>query len=222
MRYKALIVMLAVLAAGVCAFGDDTEDRIAYTRTILLLTAGRPEPVSEPYKLPASAQTLDDTPRTLPPRTVSATAPAKQILYFGATWCGPCQRMKRDTFPVLKAAGWRIGGDVTGNVLVYDSQRDSAVAKRYAVTSVPTSILVERGAETRRITGFASPARLTTFWGDNAPGPKPVVAGPRFTFFGTDLARHLVETHGLTPGELVGLSHAELVRAHSDAHNEGR
>lgn len=216
-RYKALFVMLVVLAAGVCAFADDAADRIAYTRTVLLLSAERAAPVSAP-----ASPSLDDTPRTLPPRTVSVTAPSKQILYFGATWCGPCQRMKRETFPVLKAAGWTIGGDVTGDVLVYDSDRDSAVAKRYGVKTVPTSILVERGAELRRLTSFASAARLTTFWGDNAPGPKPVVAGPRFNYFGFDLARHLVETHNLTPGEVAGLTHAELVQVHSDAHNEGR
>jgi hypothetical protein len=130
--------------------------------------------------------------------------------------------MKFDVLPVLSKDGWRIGADVMGDMIVYDTDRDAAVAKRYAVTTVPTLICVVRGAEVRRITGFCSPDQIRNLWGDHPPRRKQAVSGPKWHYYGTDLARHLIETHSLTPGEIAGLSHAELVRVHSDAHNEGR
>ena len=65
----------------------------------------------------------------------------KQVIYFGAEWCGPCQQIK----PQLRAAGLPIQ--------YIDVDQNREITERYGIRNVPTVILLQNGEITDRKTG---------------------------------------------------------------------
>lgn len=67
----------------------------------------------------------------------------KQLLYFTASWCGPCRQLG----PVMN--------EVTNEVPVrkVDIDNEPTLAQQYGVRSVPTIVLVENGNEKERLVG---------------------------------------------------------------------
>lgn len=104
------------------------------------------------------------------------------VVVFTADWCSPCQRMKRDTIPVLKSRGIP--------VTVVNTDRDR-VAPSWNISAVPTTWIVDRRTRkpVRRWTGFVSASTITRGMesavqpssdaGGNILPAKPVSASPR-------------------------------------------
>ena len=67
----------------------------------------------------------------------------KQLYYFSADWCQPCQTLG----PIME----QISQKIQVNKINVDYEPD--LITRYGVRSVPTVILVENGQEVRRFTG---------------------------------------------------------------------
>ena len=65
----------------------------------------------------------------------------KQIIYFGAEWCGPCKAIK----PRLQEANLPIR--------YVDVDSSPQMAADYLVKTIPTVVLVELGQVTKRIIG---------------------------------------------------------------------
>ena len=65
----------------------------------------------------------------------------KQIIYFGAEWCGPCKAIK----PRLQEANLPIR--------YVDVDQSPQMAGDYLVRTIPTVVLVELGQVTKRIIG---------------------------------------------------------------------
>jgi len=74
-----------------------------------------------------------------------------EVLFFNATWCGPCKQMK----PIV--ASLRLQGYHMRDVDV-DSHRD--LAQKYGIRAVPTFVFLENGSEVNRISGGTSADRL--------------------------------------------------------------
>jgi len=79
-----------------------------------------------------------------------APAPAAkkhQILFFSASWCGPCYRMKTETIPRVA---------IPGHTLKYiDTDADPYTANSYGVTELPTYVVLDGdGKPYRRGSGF--------------------------------------------------------------------
>ena len=65
----------------------------------------------------------------------------KQVIYFGAEWCGPCQSIK----PRLQEANLPIR--------YVDVDKSPQMAADYLVKSIPTVVLVLNGEVTKRVIG---------------------------------------------------------------------
>ncbi len=70
----------------------------------------------------------------------------KQLFYFSAEWCVPCQTLG----PVMDQVSQKI------QVQKINVDYEPDIISKYGVRSVPTVILVENGQEVRRFTGTKS------------------------------------------------------------------
>jgi len=78
----------------------------------------------------------------------------KQILYFTASWCGPCRILG----PIMES----VKGQVNFLKLDVDVEQDLAV--KYKVRSVPTLVLVENGIEKNRLVGVHQSPEILKFY----------------------------------------------------------
>jgi thioredoxin 1 len=78
----------------------------------------------------------------------------KQILYFTASWCGPCRMLG----PIMES----VKGQVNYSKLDVDVEQDLAV--KYKVRSVPTLVLVENGVEKNRLVGVHQSPEILKFY----------------------------------------------------------
>jgi len=78
----------------------------------------------------------------------------KQILYFTASWCGPCRILG----PIMES----VKGQVNYSKLDVDAEQDLAV--KYKVRSVPTLVLVENGVEKNRLVGVHQSPEILKFY----------------------------------------------------------
>jgi thioredoxin 1 len=78
----------------------------------------------------------------------------KQILYFTASWCGPCRILG----PIMES----VKGQVNYSKLDVDAEQDLAI--KYKVRSVPTLVLVENGVEKNRLVGVHQSPEILKFY----------------------------------------------------------
>lgn len=95
------------------------------------------------------------------------------IVYFGAEWCGSCQKMKRSwTDRKVKNLVKQYRNSKVYKIDV-DERPDYAV--KYRVTSIPTVILMDKnGNAIRRAVGYMSAIQLRDFLNNT-----PTRAGPQ-------------------------------------------
>ncbi|MEX0677336.1 MAG: thioredoxin family protein [Pirellulales bacterium] len=74
-----------------------------------------------------------------------------EVLFFNATWCGPCRQMK----PIV--ANMRRQGYHMRDVDV-DRQRD--LTQQYGIRAVPTFVFLENGNEVNRFSGGTTSEHL--------------------------------------------------------------
>jgi thioredoxin-like negative regulator of GroEL len=70
----------------------------------------------------------------------------KQLFYFTAAWCQPCQTLG----PIMD----QVSSQTPVNKINVDYEAD--IITKYNVRNIPTVILVEKGQEVRRFTGVKS------------------------------------------------------------------
>ena len=73
----------------------------------------------------------------------------KQVLYFTASWCGPCQQIK-PTFHELED---KYADKI--NFSMIDVDLNSDLASKHKVESMPTFIFINEGKAVQRISGAA-------------------------------------------------------------------
>lgn len=67
-----------------------------------------------------------------------------QIVYFGASWCGPCKVAK----PLVKAAAKKAGLPL--RILDIDSEEGERQADKHKVNGVPTVLFLDKHGRRRR------------------------------------------------------------------------
>ena len=70
----------------------------------------------------------------------------KQLFYFSAEWCVPCQTLG----PIMDQVSTQI------QVQKFNIDYEADLITKYGVRNIPTVILVENGQEVRRFTGARS------------------------------------------------------------------
>ena len=78
----------------------------------------------------------------------------KQILYFTASWCGPCRTLG----PIMES----LNGQINYRKLDVDNEQDLAV--KYKIRSVPTLVLIENGVEKNRLVGVHQSPEILRFY----------------------------------------------------------
>jgi len=74
-----------------------------------------------------------------------------EVLFFNATWCGPCRQMK-PIVAQMRRQGYRLR-DV-------DVDRNRALAEKYSIRAVPTFVFLENGSEVNRVSGGTTAEHL--------------------------------------------------------------
>ena len=90
--------------------------------------------------------------RVAPPK---AGVEKPRLLYFGATWCGPCGKMKK----LFKDKDVKKELDKY-DFIMYDYDRDRKVAERYGIRFLPTMIFKRGGKVIHRRVGGLNKGEL--------------------------------------------------------------
>jgi thiol-disulfide isomerase/thioredoxin len=67
----------------------------------------------------------------------------KQILYFTATWCGPCKLLK----PKIQALQSKLP------ITILDVDTNTEACGKYSIRNVPTIVITQNGHEISRLVG---------------------------------------------------------------------
>ena len=79
----------------------------------------------------------------------------KKILYFTASWCGPCKTLG----PIIES----LSGQINYQKIDVDNNQDLSV--KYGVRNIPTLVLIdENGTELNRSTGVIQKQQIIDFY----------------------------------------------------------
>ena len=78
----------------------------------------------------------------------------RKILYFTASWCGPCKALG----PIMDS----LQGQINFDKIDVDSNTD--LSAQYGVRGVPSLVLLENGEEVSRLVGVQSKESILNFY----------------------------------------------------------
>jgi thioredoxin len=78
----------------------------------------------------------------------------KQILYFSATWCGPCKNFK----PIMESISNSIP------VQFIDVDQNPTLSAQYSIRSIPTLVFLKDGQEINKKPGVLSESQVKEIW----------------------------------------------------------
>jgi thioredoxin len=81
----------------------------------------------------------------------------KEILYFSATWCGPCKNFK----PIMEQVSRELP------VRFVDVDSNPQLVAEYGVRSVPTVIFLKDGQTIDKKAGVLTEAQIKSLWSQN-------------------------------------------------------
>lgn len=88
---------------------------------------------------------------------VTAGTDLPVIVDFWAAWCGPCRMMA----PQFEAAAGQLKGRAV--LAKVNSDESPRTAQRFAIRSIPTMVRLDRGAETKRLSGAVGAPQIVAF-----------------------------------------------------------
>ena len=78
----------------------------------------------------------------------------KQILYFSASWCGPCKMLG----PIMES----LSGQINYKKINVDNEQDLSI--KYGVRNVPTLVLLENGEVVGKLSGLQQKQQILNFY----------------------------------------------------------
>jgi len=89
------------------------------------------------------------------------------LVDFTATWCPPCKKMEKDTWPNEKVLAWLKENALAIQV---DIDKEPKLARQYGIESIPTVVALRAGKEFDRLGGYADPVRFLAWVADVKAG----------------------------------------------------
>lgn len=80
-----------------------------------------------------------------------------QVVYFTATWCPPCKKMKAETWVDESVESWV---DANAIVTPVDTDEQPALASQYRVRGIPTTVVILGDKEIGRTSGYLPPEQF--------------------------------------------------------------
>lgn len=93
----------------------------------------------------------------LPAAPLGAAGGKVQVLKFEANWCGACRKMK----PVYSRVSRQLSSQASFRSVNVD--RQSSLADRYGIRTLPTVVVVKNGRVVGRKSGYLNESRLSSF-----------------------------------------------------------
>jgi thiol-disulfide isomerase/thioredoxin len=91
--------------------------------------------------------------------------PDKQVVWFTASWCGPCQIFKNNEVPKLKDQQWRVSEDKNAHIKIIDVDKHSGLYEKYGGgRGLPTFILFVNKQEVASIVGLTTAAKVASMY----------------------------------------------------------
>ena len=106
--------------------------------------------------------------------------PDKQMVWFTASWCGPCQQFKYNEVPKLKDKGWRVSSDKNAHIKIVDIDDHRELYDKYGNgRGIPAFILFVDKQEVASIIGSTTAEEVSHMYNQKAPStqyqfPAPV------------------------------------------------
>lgn len=97
---------------------------------------------------------------TLPEAREAAGTDRYLLVYLTATWCGPCQTMKNETWPEPEVVGWV---QQKGLAIMLDVDQEPELAKGLRYSALPTLLVLRDGQEIDRMAGRQDKAELLSW-----------------------------------------------------------
>jgi thiol:disulfide interchange protein DsbD len=138
-------------------------DRVMRLLSASMLVAGvlmAPGPRSGVAVAPESAAGLAWQPYEASAVTAALEGGSPVILDFSAEWCAPCRELDERTFAAPAVSAVLEGYSRFKVDLTRSSEAGQALTTEYRVVGVPTVIVLAKGEEVFRITGFEPPERF--------------------------------------------------------------
>ncbi len=79
------------------------------------------------------------------------------LLYFSASWCGPCKTMS----PIMEGVSQK--NDSHLNVIKIDVDEAQQLAAQYGIRSIPTLVLLNSGQQVDTLVGAQPPPQIQSW-----------------------------------------------------------
>ncbi len=89
----------------------------------------------------------------------------RSVLFFTATWCGPCLNAKQELRAWMEPSGWTFHETEPAYVQIVDCDKRPDLVARYGVRTIPHFVLIAADGRKLRESGYSDRRTIERLWG---------------------------------------------------------